>query len=350
MIFYSKNRIYFILSAILFQGVGIVTVLVDLRWIAGSLFCFVLFLLLFDMIFMNRISKEIVNPKEEIESTQVPEVIKLETSKDDFESSFNMDFLINKFQSEQSKLKNMFVGYQDLAPKFKLINSSVGEVWGYVETVYDLTGKVLSFSKKVHQASGILLAQIEKTSTSIVNGRSAVHESIESIRNIHSNSSKISESVIVINEISDLTNLLSLNATIEAARAGKEGRGFAVVAQEVSKLASKTGDTVNQINKFLKSSNQAIDKGMRISKIVEEEFVSISENAKIILESFTEINSNLIEQSSFADKVYLNVEKLTDTTADLKSIIKENAKKFNGLLNELEELTKIVYHKETLPP
>ncbi len=48
---------------------------------------------------------------------------------------------------------------------------------------------------------------------------------------------RIQGTLTSIDEISELTNLLSMNAAIEAARAGVNGKGFKVVADEVKRLA-----------------------------------------------------------------------------------------------------------------
>lgn len=63
---------------------------------------------------------------------------------------------------------------------------------------------------------------------------------------------RIGGTLNAIDEISELTNLLSLNAAIEAARAGIHGKGFKVVANEVKNLAEKSRGLTAQASVLLK--------------------------------------------------------------------------------------------------
>lgn len=85
--------------------------------------------------------------------------------------------------------------------------------------------------------------------------RDALHGEINTIVSYTGDLQNMAEEVTAI---ALQTNMLSLNAAIEAAHAGPNGRGFAIVATEVRQLSHASRAIGQNINKRIRSINEAL--------------------------------------------------------------------------------------------
>ncbi|MBO4678149.1 MAG: methyl-accepting chemotaxis protein, partial [Lachnospiraceae bacterium] len=113
------------------------------------------------------------------------------------------------------------------------LSEETTRITGEVKSITERAAKIQKESIEAHD-SAIRIAKEREDEINEARSKAMVVEEISNLANM-------------INDIADEIDLLSLNASIEAARAGEAGRGFAVVAQQISKLATETGDTVRRI-------------------------------------------------------------------------------------------------------
>ncbi|WP_416350707.1 methyl-accepting chemotaxis protein [Pseudomonas sp. CCI1.2] len=197
---------------------------------------------------------------------------------------------------------------------------------------------------------------MRSTITAITHMRGEISNTAVVIRQLETDSGRISKVLEVIRGIAEQTNLLALNAAIEAARAGDAGRGFAVVADEVRSLAQRTAASTAEINQIISTVQtgaveavKAIENGQSRS----EESVQQVTEAGVMLHRITEaveairdmnrqIATAAEEQTSVAEDISRNLSEITQIANANQDNVKRTetaSRNLHGLSGQLNELT-----------
>ncbi len=141
-----------------------------------------------------------------------------------------------------------------------------------------------------------LSGSVQKTIQGMEHIKKQIQETNISMKSLEQSSKEINEIILLIDDISEKTNILALNASIQAAMAGDAGLGFAVVADEVQRLAERSGHAAKEVAKLVHSVQMDTNKAMNSigSAITEVTLESeAAQQASAWLNKIEEVSANL---------------------------------------------------------
>ena len=233
--------------------------------------------------------------------------------------------------------------FTNLIEKLKLLS---GDALVTSKNTEKQLNQSISFSQKEHEA-------ISTNSEKMLILRQKIQMIAELILELSEHTQQIGNTISVVDDIAEQTNMLALNAAVEAARAGEHGKGFAVVAGEIRKLADESKQAITKITALTSniqyttnSTVMATEEGSKEIESVVKDINSVSSNSEIllnlignVLESIVSLNQNAEKQSSIIEKLNLLDEEnkiMSDNLAQIINTNNEKLAKLNSLSNEIK--------------
>ena len=196
----------------------------------------------------------------------------------------------------------------------------------------------ITFSQKEHDA---ITSNADRMSVL----RQKIQMVAELILELSEHSQQIGNTISVVDDIEEQTNMLALNAAVEAARAGEHGKGFAVVAGEIRKLADESKQAITKITSLTSniqyttnSTVMATEEGTKeIESVVKDINMLAADSDTLLnlikedLESLDILGQNAKKQDDIIEKLNQIEEENLSISAELINSVAQGSEKISGL-------------------
>jgi methyl-accepting chemotaxis protein len=225
--------------------------------------------------------------------------------------------------------------FSNLVDKLKVLSN---EILTTTKNTEKQVNQSITFSQKEHES-------ISTNAEKMLVLRQKIQMVAELILELSEHTQQIGNTISVVDDIAEQTNMLALNAAVEAARAGEHGKGFAVVAGEIRKLADESKQAITKITSLTSniqyttnSTVMATEEGSKEIETAVKDINNVSSNSETLLNLIQNILESLEALSQNAEKQNDIIEKLNAIDEENKNI-SENLTQI--ALTNSEKLTKL---------
>ena len=260
--------------------------------------------------------------------------------------------ILNSFMAFEKSMADMIKGIQRVSDQVssgaEQVSSGATELadgtTNQAAAVEELTATVEDVSEQVKhnsETANNISAKVVTLGDNILENNAKMHEMVNSMLEIKDASMQIDKIIETINDIASQTNLLALNASIEAARAGEAGKGFAVVANQVNQLADQSAQAAKESAVLIKTSVDAVGKGVLLAEETARQLEEIADNSKIITQEVAGIAETFADQTVEIQQINQGIEQINDVVQNNSATSEECAaasQEMNGEADHLRDM------------
>jgi methyl-accepting chemotaxis protein len=269
----------------------------------------------------------------------------------------SMDHLFQSVEKTSSSTTEMNASAVEMSNRSQVLAGIGEEVLSFVSqmdsTIAELRAtsqKTADLSRQAREDAAAGGRAVQRTVEGINESERISISTAEALEDLNRSVAEVTQILVVIEEITNKTNLLALNAAIIAAQAGEQGSSFTVVADEIRQLADRTRKSTKEINAIIKAvqlgSKEAVAQmhagvdrvrvNVELANEASASLNKIVDSASTSFDMATKISRSLEDQANATRHLHDVTSRMADHIAEITRATREQARGTELLAQESE--------------